>query len=80
MGPRLLSAVDEAALRARVQAEVGSCAVPAKFVVTEELPETHSGKYVRALLRCTRGLGWRRPLGAGTARGRCRCRGSVGDG
>ena len=46
-----LMPVDEGRLRALVQAKHSSVAVPARFVTVEALPETHSGKYMRRLLR-----------------------------
>eukprot|EP00966_Prymnesium_polylepis_P272416 6293736-Prymnesium_polylepis.1 len=38
-------------MRTLVEKRLGSVAVPAKFVVAPELPETYSGKYMRRLLR-----------------------------
>ena len=43
--------VDERRLRALVQTRLGSIAAPALFVTCTTLPETHTGKYVRRLLR-----------------------------
>jgi acrylyl-CoA reductase (NADPH) / 3-hydroxypropionyl-CoA dehydratase / 3-hydroxypropionyl-CoA synthetase len=50
---------DEGRLRSLVLAHVGSSAVPVKFVLAAELPETYSGKYMRGLLRAllTEGAG-----------------------
>ena len=62
-GDQIFTAADEGRLRALVLAQVGSSAVPAKFILTAELPETYSGKYMRGLLRAllTEGAGlWRR--------------------
>ena len=38
-------------LRGQVQAELGWTAVPARFISLPALPRTHSGKYMRSLLR-----------------------------
>ena len=46
-----LRPADEGRLRALVQTKLSSVAVPARFICVEALPETHSGKYMRALLR-----------------------------
>lgn len=46
-----LSSMDVGSIRATVQKRVSSVAVPARFVVVPALPETHSGKYMRRLLR-----------------------------
>jgi 3-oxoacyl-(acyl-carrier-protein) synthase/acyl carrier protein len=45
-----LGATDEGRLRTLVQRRVSSVAVPAKFIVVASLPETYSGKFMRALL------------------------------
>ena len=42
---------DQGRLRAQVQDRLGSVAVPSKFIVAAALPETYSGKYMRALLK-----------------------------
>eukprot|EP00966_Prymnesium_polylepis_P284330 6568386-Prymnesium_polylepis.1 len=42
---------DESRLRTLTESRLGSIAVPAKFVVTSELPETYSGKFMRRLLQ-----------------------------
>ena len=46
-----LSPIVEGRIRATVQERVSSVAVPARFIVVPELPETYSGKYMRRLLR-----------------------------
>ena len=42
---------DEGAVRAAVRTRLGDAAMPQRFVAVPELPETHSGKLVRALMR-----------------------------
>jgi acyl transferase domain-containing protein/acyl-coenzyme A synthetase/AMP-(fatty) acid ligase/enoyl-CoA hydratase/carnithine racemase/acyl carrier protein len=46
-----LAPLHEARVRNAVQALVGSLAVPSRFVVVDVIPETHSGKYTRRLIR-----------------------------
>ena len=42
---------DESRLRTLTESRLGSIAVPAKFVLTSEMPETYSGKFMRRLLQ-----------------------------
>ena len=46
-----LSLEHQERLRARVVADCGSAAAPNSFAAVSQLPETHSGKYLRRLLR-----------------------------
>ena len=46
-----LRGADEGRLRALVQKKLSSVAVPKKFIVAEALPETYSGKFMRAILQ-----------------------------
>ena len=46
-----LSGDDAGRLRALVEQRIGSVAVPSKFVMAAALPETYSGKFMRALLK-----------------------------
>ena len=47
----VLCSADKGRLRALVQEKLSSVAVPKKFIVVESLPETYSGKYMRAILQ-----------------------------